>query len=85
MYYVLLYCHEPCKVSHVPNTLYSPNIKIIITGTFRNTSNTLKLYEITLFSTGSLAYYSVYESDVIIMLMTYELQMLNFHHRALKC
>ena len=36
---------------------------IIITGTFRNTSNPLKLYEITLFHTGSSVYYSVYESE----------------------
>ena len=35
---------------------------IIITGTFRNTSNPLKLYEITLFLTGSLAYDDVSES-----------------------
>ena len=35
---------------------------LIIMGTFRNTSNPLKLYEITLFIRGSLAYYSVYES-----------------------
>ena len=36
---------------------------IIIMGTFRNTSNPLKLYEITLFPTGSSGYYSVYEYD----------------------
>ena len=35
---------------------------IIITGTIRNTSIPLKLYKITLFCTGSSAYYSVYES-----------------------
>ena len=40
----------------VPNTLFSPNQMIITTGTFRNTSITLKLYEITLFPTGSSAY-----------------------------
>ena len=34
---------------------------IIITGTFRNTSIPLKLYEITLFQTVWLAYYSLYE------------------------
>ena len=32
-----------------PNTLFSPNLLIIITGTFRNTSNPLKLFEITHF------------------------------------
>ena len=48
---------------------------IIITVTFRNTSNPLKLYEINLFPTGSAAYYSIYKSAVIIMLMTRKLQM----------
>ena len=48
---------------------------IIIMVTFRNPSNPFKLYEITLFHTGSLAYGLVYESAVIIMLMTHELQM----------
>ena len=46
----------------VPN-IFSPNLMIIITGTFRNTSNPLKQYEITLFTRCSLAYYSVYESN----------------------
>ena len=45
-----------------PNTLFSPNIMIIIMGIFRNTSNTLLLYEMNLFLTGSLAYYDVYGS-----------------------
>ena len=40
----------------VPNTLFSQNLMIIITGTFRNTSILLKLYEITLFPTGLSAY-----------------------------
>ena len=35
---------------------------IIITGTFKNTSNSLKLCEITIFPTGSLSYYHIYES-----------------------
>ena len=48
---------------------------IIITGTFRNTSNPLKIYETTIFITGSFAHYSVYKSTVIIMLMKHELQM----------
>ena len=34
----------------------------IKTGTFRNTSNPLKLYEITLFHSGWLAYDSIYEN-----------------------
>ena len=54
--------HPPLKLIYiVPNTLFSPNLMIIITGTFRNISNTVKLYEITLFPTGSSAYYSLYE------------------------
>ena len=36
---------------------------IIIMDIFRNISNTLKLYEITLFSIGSSAYCYVYESN----------------------
>ena len=52
---------RPKLIYIVPNTLFSPNLMIIITGTFRNTSNPLKIYEMTLFPTGSLAYYSVYE------------------------
>ena len=47
----------------VPNTLFSPTLMIIITGTFRNTSNPLKVNEITLFPTGLSAYYSIYEHD----------------------
>ena len=48
-----------------PNTLFSPNLMIIITGTFKNTANPLKLYEITLFFTGSLAYYAMSYDDGI--------------------
>ena len=44
---------------------------IIIMGTFRNTSIPLKLYEITLFLTGSSTCYFVYESgESIIKHMT---------------
>ena len=49
--------HQPPKLIHigpVPLTLFSPNVMIIITGTF-------KPYEITLFLTGLLAYYFIYE------------------------
>ena len=42
-----------------PKILFSPILMIIIAGTFRNTSNQLKLYEIILFLTGSMAYYFV--------------------------
>ena len=55
--------HQPLKLIYidkqyiVPNT-FSTNLMIIITGTFKNTSNPLKLDEITLFNTGLLAYYS---------------------------
>ena len=51
------------QIDIVPNTLFSPNLIITITGTFRNTSIPLKLYEITLFPTGSAACYSIYKSD----------------------
>ena len=37
-------------------------LMILITGPFRDTSNHINLYEITLFPTGSLAYNGVYES-----------------------
>ena len=58
----------------VPNILFSPNLMTIITRTFRNTSNPLKLYEITLFHTGSLAYGSVYESSESSLWWWHELQ-----------
>ena len=53
----------PKLIYIVPNTLFSSNLMIIISCTFGNTWNILKLYEITLFATGSSVYYSVYESD----------------------
>ena len=43
----------------VPNKLFSLNLMIIIMVTFRNTLITLKIYEITLFPTGSSAYYQI--------------------------
>ena len=62
--YVFLHLHLKL-IYIVPNTLFSPNIMIIMTGTFRNTQIPFKLYEIFLFPTGSSVlsdYYSVYES-----------------------
>ena len=47
----------------VHNKLFSPNLRIIITDTFKNTSIPLKLYEITLFPTGSSAYYSIESAE----------------------
>ena len=46
-----IYCPSqlPKLINIVPNTLFSPNLLIIITGTFRNTPNPLKRYEITIF------------------------------------
>ena len=46
----------------VPKTVFSPNLMIIIKGTFRNTSIPLKLYEINLFPTGSSDYESAESS-----------------------
>ena len=45
-----------------PNTLFSRTLIIIITGSFRNTSNPQKLYRITLFITGSSACYDIYKN-----------------------
>ena len=71
--------------------LFSQYLMIIITGTFRNTSNPLKLYEIILFSTGSSAYCYVYESDASSSCWWYmnfkcvpRAKFLNFHRRDLK-
>ena len=72
----------------VPNILISPNLMIIITGTFSNTSIPLKLYEITLFP-------QVHQSFIPFMkAMSYhyadevwasnEWDGLNFHRRDLK-
>ena len=61
---------------------------IIITGTFRNTSNSPKTNEITLFPAGSSAYYSVYkstESSLRWRRMNFKcVRRVNFHRRDLK-
>ena len=40
------------KMRNERKTMFSPNITVLFIGTFRKNSNSLKLYEITLFCTG---------------------------------
>ena len=65
--------YEPPKIDIHPKPIF-PNIMMVITGTFRNTSNHLP-YEITVFSTGSSAYQiiTMFMKALSLMLMVHEL------------
>ena len=70
----------------IPNTLFSQNLTIIITGTFRNTPFPLKLHKIILFPTDSSAYQIIilFVKALIHYYPDYACHGLNFHLRDMK-
>ena len=74
-----------CVCVYLPNSLFSPNIMIIITGTMRNTWNALTAYEIIIFLTGWFVYYGAYERpESLYCKLQNAFRGFNFQHRDMK-